>query len=299
MNSCHPHIRNPASRFSAQRLRALTVFTACVAAVCSFAQRSHATELEITLVSGSVFQADVPLDSIMWKEVQSDGQITGRRIATQDIARLWLCETPASNQIAEISELLSRLQSDDYRSREQAESELSVPEIGGRFPSMLRQMATGSDPETKYRIDRILNKISDAESASTSQFDELELKSGRILRGDAGGFGFVCEVDGQRLNLQRNQLEMLRSTSAILPPTVTMPNEPITTEVVLESEGKFYLPEQTTVSLEKDPLGNELTRKVDITSVFTPLGMMLGSEGPGYVGISGYGFKYPRHSHGR
>ena len=288
MNTCHPDCR-----FSMRCVKALLFFTACIVAACSVASQSHATELEITLVSGSVFRADVPLSSIMWKEVQSGGQITSRRIATQDIARLWLCETPASDQIAEISELLSQLQSDDYRTREQAESRLSVPEIGGRFPKMLRQLAAGADPETKYRIGRIWDKISDAESSATSQFDELELKSGRILRGDAGGFGFVCNVDGQRLNLQRNQLEMLRSASVILPPDVTAKAEPVTTEIVLESAGKFYLPEQTTVSLETDPLGNELTRKTDITNVFTPLGLKLGCEDPGYVGISGYGFKYP------
>ena len=274
-------------------IRALIFFTACIAAPFSAVPFIHATELEITLVSGSVFRAEVPLDAINWKEVQSDGQMTSRRIPTRDIARLWLCETPASNQVAEIGELLSRLQSDDYRTREQAETKLSLPEVGGRFPKMLRQLAAGADLETKYRIGRILDKISDAESSTISQFDELELKSGRILRGDAGGFGFTCAVDGQRLNLQRNQLQMLRHTDANRPREIEAQAEPVTTEIVLESKGKFYLPEQTTVSFDTDPLGNELIRKMDIGSVFTPLGLMLGCAEPGYVGISGYGFKYP------
>lgn len=288
MNTYHP-----ARRFSSPCIKVLIFFAACIVAPHGVVPCSHATELEITLVSGSVFLTEVPIDAINWKEVQTDGQITSRRIPTRDIARLWLCETPASDRVAEISELLSQLQSDDYRTREQAETELSLPEIGGRFPKMLRQLTASTDPETKYRIGRILNKISDAESSTISQFDELELKSGRILRGDAGGFAFACDVDGQRLNLQRNQLQMLRHAGVHRTPEVMVQTEHVATEIVLKSEGKFYLPEQTTVSLDTAPLGNELTRKMDIGSVFAPLGLILGCEEPGYVGISGYGFKYP------
>ena len=258
-----------------------------------FVPCSHATELEITLVSGSVFVADFPLETIAWKEVQSDGQITNRRVATKDIGRLSLCETPASNQVAEISELLSMLQSGSYRAREDAERRLSEPEIGGGFPKMLRQIASSGDVETAYRIDRIMNKISDAESSAASEFDEMKLKSGGVLRGDAGDFNFVCNVDGQRLNLKRNQLQMLRSADRPRAAEAVKQPASIQTETVLQSRGKFYLPEQTHVSLETDALGNELTRKTDVGEVFTSFGLRLGSQDAGYVGISGYGFKYP------
>ena len=254
---------------------------------------SYATELEVTLESGSVFHADLSLNAINWTEVQSDGQMSKRIIAAQDIRRLWLCETPASNQVAEIRELLSLLKSDLYREREFAERELSKPKIGGRFPKMLRQQTVGSDTETKYRIDRILNKISDTESSAVTEFDELELESGRILRGDAGDFEFTCVVDGQRLSLRRNQLQMLRTPNPNRVAEALQEPVPIQTEIVLKSEGKFYLPEQTTVQLEQDPLGNDLERKTDISDTYIPLGLRLASAEPGYVGISGYGFKFP------
>jgi len=267
--------------------KALVCAAACVTASCS-----HATEVEITLVSGSVFRADIPMAAINWKEVQSDGQMTTSRIAINDIGRLWLCDTPASNQVAEISVLLSQLQSESYRDREHAEQQLSLSEIGGRFPQMLRQLTTQGDTETKYRIDRILNKLSDVESSAASQFDELKLKSGRSLQGDAGNFRFNCSVDGQTFELQRNQLQMVRSTDTI-PATVVAKRSPIQTEIVLIAKDKFYLPEQTTVQLETDALGNQLNRKEDITSSFLPLGLRLGTKDPGYAGISGYGFKFP------
>ena len=254
-----------------------------------------ATELELTLESGSVLQADVSISAINWTEVQSNGEMTERRVATSDIKRLWLSKTPASNQVAEILSLLVSLNSDRYRVREEAERQLSEPEIGGRYPKMLRQFAIGTDAETRYRVDRILEKISDAEASSPSEFDELELKSGRILRGDAGDFQFQCNVDGNKLTFRRNQLLMIRSPNLDLemkldPAKVA---EPVDTQIALVSAEKFYLPEQTTIQLEADPLGNELGRKADISKTFIPLGLKLGSEEPGYVGISGYGFKFP------
>lgn len=266
----------------------LSFVAACIVAPCC-----PATELEVTLESGSVFKTDVPLGAINWTEVQSNGQMAVRRISTGDIQRLWLCETPASNKVAEIRELLSLLQSANYREREGAERELSNPETGGQFPKMLRQLAAGADAETKYRIDRILNKISDVESSAPSEFDELELKSGRILRGDAGEFEFTCVADGQRLKLQRNQLQMLLAPDLGTDSANSIESRPIKTEVFLVSAGNFYLPKQTNIHLEKDPLGNELARKADISNAYIPFGLRLGSAEPGYVGISGYGFKFP------
>ena len=288
MNTYHP-----VNRRLNRCLKTLIFFMTCIAAACSIVPCCQATELEVTLVSGSVFLADVPIDAINWKEVQSDGQITNRRVATEEINRLWLCETPASNQIAEINQLLVRLQSDEFRTREDAERQLSASEIGGSFPKMLLQLKAGADAETKYRINRIMDKISDSDASAASEFDELELKSGRILRGDAGSFSFICNVDGHRLKLERNQLLMLRQADKTPPPESAQKREAIKAEIVLESKDKFYLPQQTTISLETDPLGNELTRKTDISRVFTPLGLQLSGKEPGYVGISGYGFKYP------
>ncbi len=263
------------------------------AAVCIVGTHCPATELEITLESGSVFRTDVKLGAINWKEVRSNGQMTVRRIPTSDIRRLWLCETPASNHIAKIRELLSLLQSADYRDRENAERELSDPETGGQYPKMLRQLADRADAETKYRIGRILNKISAVESSTPSEFDELELKSGRTLRGDAGEFEFTCVADGQQLKLQRNQLRMLRSPIPDGDSVTPNGSQPIQTEIVLVPDGKFYLPEQTTTHLETDAVGNDLDRKADITKTYIPFGLKLGSVEPGYVGISGYGFKFP------
>lgn len=282
----------PVNRRLNRCLKTLIFFVTCVATPCSIVPCSQATELEVTLVSGSVFLADVPIDAINWKEVQSDGQITNRRVATEEINRLWLCETPASNQIAEINQLLVRLQSDEFRTREDAERQLSAPEIGGSFPKMLLQLKAEADAETKYRINRIMDKISDLDASAVSEFDELELKSGRILRGDAGSFSFICNVDGHRLKLNRNQLQMLRRADKIPPPESTLKREAIKTEVVLELKDKFYLPHQTKIDLETDPLGNELTRRMDISTAFTPLGLLLSSEESGYIGISGFGFKY-------
>ena len=283
---------DPLSRFTNRCLLSL----AFLAAAC-FSSRCQATELELTLESGSVLVADVPLGAIDWTEVQSNGQMTNRRVAVGDIRRLWLCKTPASDKVAQIRELLFLLQSDNYREREAAELELSNPDIGGQFPKMLSQLAATADAETKYRVNRILNKISDYESSTPSEFDELKLKSGRILRGDAGDFSFTCTVDGQRLSLKRNQLRMLRTPE--VNPDPSFGSEPVETEIVLVPQGKFYLPEQTTIHLETDPLGNELDRKADISRTYIPLGLKLGSVERGYVGISGYGFKFPETPTGK
>ncbi len=264
---------------------------AAAAFVHLFTSPCLATEMEVTLESGSVFLTDIPLSNIEWKEVQSNGQMTARRIALEDIRRLSLCETPASNKVAEIRELLVLLQSNDYHKREHAEAQLSNPDVGGLFPKMLRQTAAAGDAETRYRADRILNKISDAEASAPSEYDELELKSGRTLRGDAGDFRFKCMVDGQNLSLRRNQLRMLRKRRP--DPESKTGSSLIETEIVLVSAGKFYQPEQTTIHLETDPFGNELERKADISRTYIPYGLKLASKEPGYVGISGYGFKFP------
>ena len=267
------------------------IFAALLAAYATAGPQANATELELTLESGSVFRADIPLNHIDWTEVQPSGKMSVRRVEIGDIQRLSLCEAPASKQIAVIRKLLNSLQSDDYLERENAEDQLATPAVGGQFPKMLRAATNEADPETSYRINRILNALSNREASAPSEFDELKLKSGRLLRGDAGDFQFDVQVDHQRLRLTRRQLRMLRAPAPLPGPATE--SIQIETETVFDPKGKFYLPGQTIIQLEEDSFGNELQRKANISETYLARGMRLSSDQPGYVGISGYPFKFP------
>lgn len=253
---------------------------------------SNADEYKISLMGGSVLTIDAGDMTIQWTDVLNNGEMKEQSIQLSNIEELILSDSPASKQVAIIREYLDQLESPDYLIRERAEEQLSDPDIGGRFKSPIVAMQEHPKLEVRYRIGRILEELDEASTAAINEFDILTLTDGTRLEGDAGNF----RVDGTFRNLPisvaRDELKLIARPKPSV--AATAPATDVTVELFQEFEGHFYQPDQTVIEFEEAPSGAELARRKDVGEIFIPQGLLLESEKPGFVGISGFGFRYPQ-----
>lgn len=248
-------------------------------------------EYQFSLRSGSVLTVETDGPAIEWTDVLPNGQMRKRDIELDQVQRLVLSNSPASKQVAEIRKFLNMLQSDNYLEREQAEAQLSDPKVGGRFLTLIKTEKEHPRLEVRYRVARVLDRLAESEEESISEFDTLLLKDGTQLEGDAGEFTFDVVYRGQSLSLSREDIRLIGGPGATPSPN-RPPMTPVRVLVSQDYQDGFYQPGQTTIDFETAPGGSELKRNTDVSDVFIPQGLILGTEKVGFVGISGYGFKY-------
>ncbi len=250
-----------------------------------------AEKFQVSLNGGSVITVDVAGDSFAWTKVLSDGEMIKERVTFDNVQQLVLSDSPASEQVSEIRRFISMLGSPDYLERQLAEDRLSDPKFGGNFKSMIRSQIEHAAFEVRYRVTRILYRLDNIEGeTSKNEFDRLFLKNGTIVEGDAGSFQLACTYRGRAMSFSRKDIRLV---SRPVRSEAVEPSEPKTqVEMFHDYRGNFYLPQQTTVDFELAPNGAEIRRNINVNEMFTPVGLQLGTEQEGYIGISGYGFKF-------
>jgi hypothetical protein len=248
-------------------------------------------EYQISLTNGSVITAEVSRESLAWTKVLASGEMSQQSLKFSDIERLVLSDSPASEQVANIRRLLNRLAGDDYLARQKAESELSSPEIGGNFKTMIKTEASHESFEVRYRIERILKGLESDEADSTaSEFDQITLKNGTKIEGDAGEFRLECTYRGRKMSLARADVRLLAAPAQPVAPV--QENKDVEVRMFHSFDKEFYLPTQTTVDFELSPNGSEIKHYSNVNELFTNVGLKLGTEQQGYIGTSNYGFKF-------
>ena len=220
----------------------------------------------------------------------ADGTMQQQRINLADIERLILSDSPASKQVAEIRRYLSMLQGPNFLDRELAEEKLSDSNVGGRFVSLIKSESDHPKLEVRYRIERILDRLKNSKNETISEFDVLVMKNGNRLEGDAGDFQLDCRYREQPVSLSREAIRLIARPRSLPQPVNNDAN--VQVEVFHRHEGNFFQPGQTLIDFETAPGGSELGRNTDVSNVFVPDGLLLDSEKEGFVGISGYGFKF-------
>ncbi len=156
---------------------------------------------------------------------------------------------------------------------------------------LIRAESEHPELEIRHRIKRILSKLADAELETISEFDALTLNDGTKLEGDAGNFQMKCVFRDQALTLSREDISLI-TRAAEIPPPVADKTTPVRVELFQQYVGQFYQPAQTLIDFESSPSGSDLGRNTDVSNVFIPDGLIMGTDEPGFVGISGYGFKF-------
>ena len=270
---------------------AVAVITALsIATVCD-SNDVRAEELQLGLQNGSIVTADVRNGSFAWTDVSENGEMSKRQIEFSTLRHLILSSATASDQVAEIRRLLNDLRGSDYLRRQAAEIKLSDPEIGGKFKSILALESKHQSLEVRHRMGRILDRLDSVNHASTTnEFDQLTLKDGTRLEGDAGELSLKCLYRNRPMNLSRKDIRLIS-----VPMKVSQAN-PINADVQVrmfhQHKGEFYLPGQTTVDFQLAPNDAEIPRNANVNDMFTSQGLRLGTPVAGYIGISGYGFKF-------
>ena len=264
-----------------------------------------AEDFQLSLNGGSVITVDVSGLTIDWTDVSENGDMEKRSVPFSDVKQLLLSKAPASKQVAEIRRYLNLLANDDYLKRESAEEKLSDPEIGGRFKSLIKNRSRKAGAfEVRYRIKRILGRLDDQTELPNSEFDRLTLKDGSVFEGDAGDLVINCDFRGNKSSFTRNDLRLI--STPIAPPKLLAADSKIEVrmfhgheELIDEDEGEdvertpyFYLDHQVVVDFDNAPNGAELQRHANINDTFVPFGLRLDTPKIGYMGISGYPFKF-------
>jgi len=246
-----------------------------------------------------VITVDVADITIDWTDVTENGDMAKRSIPFSDVKQLLLSKAPASKQVAEAQRYLSLLGSDDYLERESAEEKLSAPDIGGRFKSLIKLRSENGSFEVRYRIKRILGRLDDLTELPSSEFDRLTLKDGSVFEGDAGDLTINCDFRGNKSSFKRGELRLI--STPIAAPKPLAADEKIEVRMFYQHEkiddkGEkvpyFYRDDQVMVDFNNAPNGAELVRYAQINDTFVPFGLRLDTTTNGYMGISGYPFKF-------
>lgn len=246
----------------------------------------------IDLRDGSTVTVDVTTRMMDWTDVHPDGQMSTRQIKLTDVQRLVVSAEPVSDQVANIRRLISDLGSNDYHRREAAEQALSDERIGGPYLALIEPHANDDLFEVRYRVNRILRKLKSltyGDVAHAATFDRLVLNSGEVLEGDVGDLRLDCIYAGRPLVVDRDQIDRLLPARRIVPAK----QESVPTVVKMFHRYQDFKDEQqTVVEFETSPDGQELTKSMNVSEAFTDLGLRMGIEGNGFVGISGYPFNF-------
>ncbi len=280
---------------SFQKNHNLRLATIVVLAVvgCFNTRDLHADEFQVSLKNdGSTITVEIDQSQTMsWTDVLDNGEMSTRKISFSKIRQLILSESPASEQVANIKGLLTQLAGDNWADRETSEQKLSDSKIGGPFRKLIESQADHPVFEVRYRIERILSKLDSQSSQNESEFDTLIMADGSEHAGDAGEFNLKCVYRGKKVSFQRAQLSMIANSATKVAMAVSGKGA-VKTELFHDHRGAFFLPAQTTVDFEKSPSGLAFDARSDVSEKFVAAGLKMGTEVDGFVGISGYGFKY-------
>lgn len=273
------------------RATTLILLGAVVLPTLSDRTAANAEEFKISLQTGTVITVDVKTPTIKWTRVSDSGESSEETIAIADLKRVILSESPVGKKVETIRQLIANLADDSYQKRENAEEKLSEPETAGQFMEMLQANLDHPKFEVRYRIQRILQKLEDQDSTvRENQFDKLFFNNGTTAEGDLGNLSLDLLYRGRPLILQREQIAMISTPSDI--PALDSNDKKIDVQIFHKPLNIFYRVDQTIINFEKSPNGEELRRPADVSQTFIPVGLKLGTEQKGFIGISGYGFKF-------
>jgi hypothetical protein len=259
---------------------------------------------QLTLEGGSSLIVELLDQQFEWSDILPNGAVRARTIRFADVKRLKIGSEGLSDQVLQVQQWLEDLSSDQYLLRENAEAELSNSATAMRFRHLIEQFAVGDEYELSYRIGRILeahrkagNNPAVAVNLPANSFDRLELMDGSQLTGDCGQFKVEGSFRNRTIGLNRGIVVSLVRTDSS---GADGPQRPITEtdstglnriEIFQKHSGFFYLPHQTLIDFESAANEEELPLRFDVSTLYQGKGLLLGSERPGYIGISGYRFR--------
>lgn len=251
---------------------------------------ANAEQFKVEFRDGTIATVDLPDQPIKWTVVSSSGQVTSRSIELGKLESLLLTESPASEQLVEIIELIRQLDSEDYWQREEAEAELKV--LGKRYKKILSQEKLLTSSDAKYRLRRILNSMSTSKVEGSVDLDRAKFTNGQTVLGDAGELAIPAIYFGKTVDLDRTSIRKIYRPQGSQP---TRPDKSETVKVQLFHDHVPFLKagKVKLFEFEKDSLGRPLSKLgiVEVNDAWVDNGLVLGTEFPnGHVRVSSYEF---------
>ena len=259
-------------------------FLLCCCFVAIFATTVQAQKLQFFYANGQAIAAEVSAETFEWTNVSDSGKFTVKTIRLRDIQELVLTKTPAAKQVAVIRQLIEQLDSPKYKQREAAEAKLSDPEVSASYVDLIRRRTDDPRFEVRYRVRRILDQLDKGLTQAKLSFDQLVLKDGTTMEGDAGNFEWDGESLGRRVKIRRSELASIGQVAASNANKGDFKNN---VAVKLFHKHDSFAADKSlrVVDFSSDPDGNLLLRGEDVSNTFVPWGLKFDNSGKGYVGI--------------
>ena len=262
-------------------------FFLCYCFVSVFVIAVQAQTLQFFYTNGQIVSADVTAEAFEWNHVSDSGESSFKTIRLSDIQELVLTKKPAAKQIAVIRQLIEQLDSPKYQEREAAEKKLSDPDLTASYIDLVRQRVDDPRLEVRVRLKRILDRLEKVRVQSKLSFDQLVLKNGTTMQGDAGNFEWDGKSLGRPIKIRRSELTSVgRATTSNADKGAVKENA----TVKLFHKHDSFAADKTlrVVDFSSDPNGNLLVKLDDVSNTFVPWGLKFDDSGKGYVGIPSF-----------
>ena len=242
----------------------------------------------VTLHDGTAFVVESLTTEITWRDLYASGSPDPRPIHVSEISRLSLTSESTLKQIKGVQELIAKLGHPDYATREAAEKELAATKMSQATRKIMDEENDNPNLEISVRLKRAASSLrtATAKPISGNQYDWLTLKSGKVLRGDAGQFEIKCSFRGAVLTLQRDQISHLQ-TRAETPITAaaTTTEKLVISELVPTPPEKMEAGKWSKLEFDRDQVGDDMLDRTDVAEAFIDYGIRFAAEIPGFIGI--------------
>ena len=271
-----------------------------------FAQPSRAQEVEsvpskkmtIHFRSGTSLTGGVREETIAWTTVAANGAVSRFKYPVNAIKSLSLSTAKSTGQLIEIRRLLNQLGDPDYHKRESAEQKLQA--IGGQYRSIVESYLDHPSSEVRYRVARLMGMFQSTGSVYR-ELDQIELVDGRRFEGEAADFLLTLAVYGKTIEVNRQnasgvtsgpkRLQSPRAADRVVQDDEA--GQPVRIELFHQFES-FVSKDQKEFGFDVQRDGSPMPFKTNLNDVYVSDGLMLRSQGRGYVGASPFSFRYEK-----
>ncbi len=273
-------------------VRFLLLACLSIAFLTPIAANAADVPLIVDFRDGTVLRVSLPDSKIPWRRISDVGEVTDEPLDLSTVDQLRFVLTPATEQVSQVRRLVSRLGSEGFHQREEAQKELIAR--GAKFRTILEQILPKSkDFEVRWRLDEIIKKMQkddpDTISLTGNDYDQLSLRGDKEteLSGDVGDWSITADYRGAKITMNRRTVLALRNAPlgldlAAEPPVVHM------TRIAGDDDAHFPA-EVTRIDFDRGPRGEAIPAGTDISEIFVPLGAKFStSYEDSYVAIEPY-----------
>lgn len=222
---------------------------------------------------GTVLQVTLPDSELPWRTISADGQVAEQPVKLSDVEQLRFVLTPATEQVAEVRQLVVRLGAEDFHAREEAQQQLI--ERGAKFRTIIEQMYAQAlaqdDFEVKWRLKEVINALPVGVGLLGNDYDQLERRGDtKEFHGDVGRWSLRANYRGAEVVIDRQSVLAIRNA----PLSLDLSAEPtvVHMERIERDSDSLFPKEVVRIDFERGPRGESIAVDSDISEAYVLLG---------------------------